>query len=281
MQLELSKKEFRRLLDLVYIGNWILNSTRGDDRIADYDQVESKLFALCRENGMPSLVERWNGEDVPSRAFSDGGIHEAIADYEDTVFYEILAEELARRDMDYQPVSNENYDALVSRMDDYIAEFEAHGTDNISIPTMDDKSQTQSVWLSFCPECRKALFKAASREEFRGRDRPCRCRMERRPASRTKRSAARYRPRSQAACAPCCASLQASAPRAKSLFPRRKRQSPSRDCGRTTPASKAARSSARPPAKAPLRPRAHRFLHRAQKEARAAAYPHSRPADTP
>ena len=87
---------------------------------------------------MPSLVERWNGEDVPSRAFSDGGIHEAIADYEDTVFYEILAEELARRDMDYQPVSNENYDALVSRMDDYIAEFEAHGTDNISIPTMDD-----------------------------------------------------------------------------------------------------------------------------------------------
>ena len=97
MQLELSKKEFRRLLDLVYIGNWILNSTRGDDRIADYDQVESKLFALCRENGMPSLVERWNGEDVPSRAFSDGGIHEAIADYEDTVFYEILAEELARR----------------------------------------------------------------------------------------------------------------------------------------------------------------------------------------
>ena len=120
MQLELSKKEFRRLLDMVYIGNWILNSTRGDDRFADYDQVESKLFALCRENGMASLVERWNGEDVPSRAFSDGGIHEAIADYEDTVFYEILAEELARRDMDYQPVSNENYDALVSRMDDYL-----------------------------------------------------------------------------------------------------------------------------------------------------------------
>ena len=107
MQLDLSKKEFRRLLDMVYIGNWILNSTRGDDRFADYDQVESKLFALCRENGMASLVERWNGEDVPSRAFSDGGIHEAIADYEDTVFYEILAEELARRDMDYQPVSNE------------------------------------------------------------------------------------------------------------------------------------------------------------------------------
>ena len=125
MQIDLSKKEFRRLLDMVYIGNWILNSTRGDDRFADYDDLESKLFALCRGNGMDALVERYEGTDVPSRAFSDGGIHEAIM------------EELARRDMDYQPVSNDNYEALVSRMDDYIAEFEAHGTDNISIPDMD------------------------------------------------------------------------------------------------------------------------------------------------
>ena len=137
MQIELTKKEFRRLLDMVYIGNWILNSTRGDDRIADYDEVESKLFGLCRTEGMKSLVEKWEGEDVPSRAFSDGGIHEAIMDYEDTVFYEILAEELARRDMDYQPVSRENYDELVSRMDDYIAAFGAHGTDNILINNMD------------------------------------------------------------------------------------------------------------------------------------------------
>ncbi len=138
MHIELTKKEFRRLLDMVYIGNWILNSTRGDDRFEDYDNIESKLFALCREQGMQTLVEKWEGEDVPSRAFSEGGIHEAIMDYEDTVFYEILAEELARRDLDYQPVSKENYDELVARMDDYIAEFEAHATDNILISTMDE-----------------------------------------------------------------------------------------------------------------------------------------------
>ena len=137
MNLELSKKEFRRLLDLVYIGNWILNSTRGNDRFADYDHLESKLFAKCREVGMETLVEKWQGEDVPSRAFADGGIHEAIMDYEDTVFFEILAEELARRDMDYQPVSRENYDELVSRMDRYIAEFEANGTDNLVLSSED------------------------------------------------------------------------------------------------------------------------------------------------
>ena len=133
MNIELSKKEFRRLLDMVYIGNWVLNSTRGADRFADYDDVESKLFGLCRTVGMETLVDVWEGQDVPSRAFADGGIHEAIMDYEDTVFFEILAEELARRDMEYQPVSRENYEELVSRMDDYIAEFEANGTDNLVI----------------------------------------------------------------------------------------------------------------------------------------------------
>ncbi|MBQ6799079.1 MAG: hypothetical protein IJP11_07575 [Oscillospiraceae bacterium] len=135
MQIELSKKEFRRLLDLVYIGNWILNSARGDDRIPDYDNLESKLFALCRNTPMNSLVELWNGIPVPSQAFAEGGIHEAIADYEDTVFFDILAEELARRDMEYAPVTSENYAELVSRMEDYITEFEAHGAENISVDT--------------------------------------------------------------------------------------------------------------------------------------------------
>ena len=39
MTLESTNKQFRHLLDLVYIGNWILNSTRGDQRFADYDEV--------------------------------------------------------------------------------------------------------------------------------------------------------------------------------------------------------------------------------------------------
>ena len=133
MKIELTDKQFRRLLDMVYIGNWILNSARGDDRFTDYDEVESKLFGLCKGTPLASLTEVWDGEDVPSKAFSDGGIHEAIRDYEDTVFFEILAEELARRDMDYQPISKENYDELMSRMDEYINEFEAHGTDNILV----------------------------------------------------------------------------------------------------------------------------------------------------
>ena len=133
MELKLTVKQFRRLLDMAYIGNWILNSTRGDDRFADYDEVESLLFAKAREVGMPTLAEDWEGEVVPSRAFTEGGIHEAIIEYENNVFFEILAEELARRDMDDAPIDEHNYDELTRRIDDYMAEFEEHGTDNILV----------------------------------------------------------------------------------------------------------------------------------------------------
>lgn len=133
MKIELTTKEFRRLLDLVYIGNWILNSIRGDDRFRDYDQVESKLFGLCQGTGMQALVEKWEGEDVPSRAFAEGGIHEAIACYEDAVFYEILAEELSRRDMDYPDITQDNYDEIISRMEGYMEEFQASGVDHLTL----------------------------------------------------------------------------------------------------------------------------------------------------
>lgn len=133
MQIELTEKEFRRLLDLVYIGNWVLNSTRGMDRFEDYDQVESKIFAYCKDHKMSSLITNWNGTVVPSKAYAEGGIHEAIMDYEDAVFFDILAEELARRDMEYAPISPQNYEELMARMDDYMAEFELHGTDRLQV----------------------------------------------------------------------------------------------------------------------------------------------------
>ena len=104
MNIDLTEKEFRRLLDLVYIGNWILN--------------------------MKSLIQLWHGHVFPSRAYEDGGIHEAIADYEDAVFFDILAEELARRDLGEDC---EDIAALAARMDEYMDEFEANGVENLTL----------------------------------------------------------------------------------------------------------------------------------------------------
>lgn len=133
MKIELTEQQFRYLLDLVYIGNWVMNSTREDDRIKEYDQVESLVFSHCLSHRMSKLVELYRGELIPSRAFADGGIHEVIENYEDIMFYEILAEEMALRDMNGEPLTQENYGALLERIETYLSEFDRNGTNNISV----------------------------------------------------------------------------------------------------------------------------------------------------
>ena len=107
------------------------NSTRGDNRFQIYDDLESKLFSIAREKGMKVLAQDWNGTVVPSQAYTEGGIHEAIAFYEDNIFYQILAEELSRRDMNYAEITEENYDEIVGRMNRYMSEFELSGVDKL------------------------------------------------------------------------------------------------------------------------------------------------------
>ncbi len=133
MDIQLTTKEFRHLLDLVYIGNWILNSTRAADRFEDYDLLQEKLFALAPQNGLPELAQAYLGHVFPSRAYEEGGIHDAIADYEDAVFFDILAEELARRDMSEEQLNPNDIKELTERMDSYMVEFEANGIENISL----------------------------------------------------------------------------------------------------------------------------------------------------
>ena len=133
MRIELTDLEYRRLLDLVYVGNWVLNSCRGNDRFTDYDYMQAKMFSYASAHGMKSLTELRFGLPVPSQAYVDGGIHEAICDYEDAVFFEILAEEMARRDLGiYGPVDEEN-EPLNDRIREYLKEFEAHGIDRVVI----------------------------------------------------------------------------------------------------------------------------------------------------
>ena len=95
--------------------------------------MQEKLFAQCAKNGMNALISRWQGHIFPSPAYENGGIHEAIADYEDAVFYDILAEELARRDMSAEQISQDDAEELNARMEEYFAEFEKHGIENVKV----------------------------------------------------------------------------------------------------------------------------------------------------
>ena len=99
-----------------------------DDRpIGIFDSGLGGLTALR------ALVTAYMGHYFPSKAYEEGGIHEAIADYEDAVFFDILAEELARRDMLEENLNQDDMNELTNRMNDYMDEFERNGVDRIVV----------------------------------------------------------------------------------------------------------------------------------------------------
>ena len=64
----MSEKQFRRLLDMVYIGNWVLNSARGGDRIRVYvvevhQANRGPQVVISRTH--PGLVKRLFELEVP------------------------------------------------------------------------------------------------------------------------------------------------------------------------------------------------------------------------
>ena len=138
MKIELTKREFRLLLDLVYTGNWVMNSQRGQDRINEYDRLQSFIFSHCRETDMAELAAFIKNDYLPSAKYTTGGIHEAIMDYEDTVFFNILAEELARRDLDGLDVDGVNRNELDELTERYAEEFANNGIENVVVHGVDD-----------------------------------------------------------------------------------------------------------------------------------------------
>jgi hypothetical protein len=133
MQIEFSRQQLRYLLDLCYAGNWILNSTRGVDRIIEYDMMVSKIFGQATIAGIPDVsIPIANEGGIPSPAYESGGIQEAIVEYDDSIFWSILAEELATKDL-LDEGRDEEDSTLPERMEEYIQEFQEHGTDNVVV----------------------------------------------------------------------------------------------------------------------------------------------------
>ena len=132
MQIDISPGDFRRLLDLVFVGNIVLGFPRPDapDSL-EYDRITRELFSYCPLIGLGKLTHFVNNELYPSDTYMDSGIMNRLLDYEDATLYDILAEELARRDLDGQDVDGEKSEELQGRIGEYLDEFARSGLDNV------------------------------------------------------------------------------------------------------------------------------------------------------
>lgn len=104
MNIDLTKNEYRLLLDLVFMANWMVDShhPEGRDGVEEYDMLLQKLYSFAREMGCEELVhaDRDTNEYFPTRHYEETTrAFQLIEEYNDDTFWDALISRLAERDV--------------------------------------------------------------------------------------------------------------------------------------------------------------------------------------
>ena len=102
MKISFTTREYARLLELAYLGRWVVASRKGEDAPAArrYDDIFQKLLGLATSLGCASLVEeRADGLLDPSAKLEeDEQVREIISEFENDTFWNELVGRLAEAD---------------------------------------------------------------------------------------------------------------------------------------------------------------------------------------
>ena len=144
MKITLTNSEYRLLLDLVYLGDWMVSAhDENEDGVPDgkYDSLVQKILSYANESELSALVERGpdDGKLHPTREVEDG-VMDVIYEYDETSFWMELIERLVERDLraaqpDGHRPQIKDYVELGGPLEErYAREFEAHGVDRLVLP---------------------------------------------------------------------------------------------------------------------------------------------------
>lgn len=142
VQLNLTKDQYRALLELVLLGHRTADTPRAEP-IAEYDQVEQLVLSQAERAGLASLVA-FDDETrchVPSEKLEEEALRPLREDYDEFVFWEELTFRLADRDM-RRELGDRAVDAMRPEERDraqaeyqkkYDDETVAHGVDRLEV----------------------------------------------------------------------------------------------------------------------------------------------------
>ncbi len=129
MQIILTKEQYEKLMELVYLGNWLVNSYRGDERLEEYDRVAEQVLSFAPSSGYQDRVEfdEFEGRYFPSRKL-DEELKQYVDEYDDDVFWNVLIDRLAERDLiralGEEAVDNMEWDEYNQNMEPYVKRYE-------------------------------------------------------------------------------------------------------------------------------------------------------------
>ncbi|MBP6909549.1 MAG: hypothetical protein KBC18_03885 [Candidatus Saccharicenans sp.] len=135
MDLNLTREQYEKLLELVYLGNWLINAYRTDDYLEDYSDVVSLIFSQAEKAGLEEKAVRDEmGEKyLPSFDFEES-LHDYISEYDSFCFWEELINRLAEREAIKEfgslPLDKIDLDEFLEKKDKYLRAYEQEVEEN-------------------------------------------------------------------------------------------------------------------------------------------------------
>lgn len=146
MKVNITKKEYKVLVDMLEIADWVLRSYRLEDdpETAEYQALGQKFLALAKDMGARNLVDF----DAETGRYYASAVHEEksrmmefIDEYNNDVFWDELAERLALRDLvraeGEERIRAMNFDERSEKIETlrgaYLDEFHANGITRLGL----------------------------------------------------------------------------------------------------------------------------------------------------
>lgn len=146
MKRNITKKEYRLLLDILYLGNWMLTAHDQEEapEKEKYQDVIQKFYSYAEAMGYENLIEadKVSNKYYETKEYEDTSeVNEIIENYNNAAFWEELVPRLAMRDAEETKGNDainkmspeERIQLLYSLEEQYHEEFMANDLTNLKI----------------------------------------------------------------------------------------------------------------------------------------------------
>jgi L-rhamnose mutarotase len=154
MKINFTNKEYRLLLDMVEIAEWVLNAhkTASSDEIKKYSDLYQKILSYAKDMGFENLIiydKNLDGYFATSE-YEESEHMRYIEEFEDDVFWDALPHRLAVRDL-VKEVGEKKYEEmefveratkLLELESIYYKELEENGIDNLRFENQSPSDMT-------------------------------------------------------------------------------------------------------------------------------------------
>ena len=143
MKINFTKNEYRHLLDLIYLGDWIMTAddVEKDKNKKHHEEITQKIYSFAKDFGCEDLIE-YNAEFDKyneTRDCEESEVSQFLASFEENCFWETLISRLAERDFlkELPPGGlnalslEERFSGIQKHEDKWADEFSKFGIDNL------------------------------------------------------------------------------------------------------------------------------------------------------